>query len=187
VPPGGLGGRGTTLRPWQDRDAPALVEAWADPEVTAWSRGPDDRTLPAAQRWIEGWDERRTAGLALDLVIADPADECVGEVGLTTPAAHGTTARQRGQADEAATAGRVGLLGWWLLPRGRGRGLASSTVAGFSVWLLGDGGFSALGAAIHPDNERSILVAERAGFRRSGTAPGGELVFRLARPQGGRA
>lgn len=142
------------LRPWRIDDADALSAAWHDLRIVAGSTPPPDRSPVAAARWIAGWDERRLAGLAVDLVIADPVDDQVmGEVGF-------------GQFD---TTRRAATIGWWLREDCRGRGLASEAVTLVADWLLG-GALRHLLAEISADNPASEAVARAAGFSR--LAPG---------------
>ncbi len=137
------------LRPWRASDAVALAAAWSDPEITAGSEPPPDRSVEGATRWIEGAAERCRAGLAVDLVIADLTDDRVlGEVGLSS------IDPRRGAA----------LIGWWVADGERGRGVASAAVDGFATWAIDEAGFVALVAEIEPANEASLRVAERCRF-----------------------
>ena len=76
-----LADEGLLLRPWTIGDAAELVAAWADPDIVRWTGVPDQRDLPAAERWIAGELARRQRGMALDLVI-EVGGAVVGEVGL---------------------------------------------------------------------------------------------------------
>ncbi len=137
------------LRPWCLDDASALAAAWGDPTITAEATLPTDSTLAGAERWIEGAGERCRVGLAIDLAVADSADDrVVGEVGLTS------IDPRRGAA----------LIGWWVAEQERGRGVASTAVDGLAEWALHEAGFTALVAEISTDNEASQNVAERCGF-----------------------
>ena len=87
------------LRPWRLSDAPALAAAWQDVEIAARLPVPGDRDRTAASRWIEGWEARRRAGSALDLVICEsPDDDVCGEIGIS-------------RIDMRT---RAALIGWWL-------------------------------------------------------------------------
>ena len=50
------------LRPWRLDDAPALVAAWADPEIQRWTGVPTRRDLAAAERWIAGDADAAASG-----------------------------------------------------------------------------------------------------------------------------
>lgn len=144
---------GWHLRPWRVEDAPSLVRAWHDPAIVAGSMPPADRSLDAAERWIAGCDERRLAGVAFDLVIADDADGVVGEFGLS-----------RFDVDRAAA-----MAGWWIHEEARARGLGGSVVTAATEWLLTQG-LRAVLAEIDPGNHASVAVARRAGYARLGNA-----------------
>lgn len=161
APPPDLGRDGVWLRPWRRADASALVAGWIDDEVARWLPVPERRDLTAARRWISGWDRRRTLGLALDLVIVDDDDHCLGEVGLS-------------HVDEARSAA---LIGWWLLPAARGSGAGATAVDLAAGWLLGAVGLAALLALIDQENEPSLALATRCGFEEIGRRDDHQLVF----------
>ncbi len=153
------------LRPWRVADAPALVNAWSDPTITADATPPPDRSLLGAERWIEGTVERCLGGLAVDLVVADADDDRVlGEVGLSS------IDPRRGAC----------LVGWWTAAGDRGRGVATAAVSGFTDWALSDAGLEVVVAEIGAANEASWRVAERCGFEVL-RAPNGEQAGVMAR------
>jgi len=136
------------LRPWRGGDAPALVAAWADPEIQRWTGVPDARDLAAAERWIAGADVRRERWSSLDLVVERQA-EVVGEVGLSS------FDRDAGTVE----------IGWWTAPAHRGHGVAS-VAAGLVVgWAGEELGFASVIARCDADNPASVVVARRAGAR----------------------
>jgi RimJ/RimL family protein N-acetyltransferase len=143
-----LGDELVRLRPWRVGDADALVAAWHDPEIVAGSSPPAVRSEEAAVRWIQGWDQRRVAGLAVDLVVADPGDDRVlAEVGLS-------------RFDPRR---RAAMIGWWVAAPERGRGVAGRAVEMLVDWSL-EAGLEALVAEITEGNVASVQVAERCGF-----------------------
>ncbi len=133
------------LRPWRLDDAPALVEAWADPEIQRWTGVPSVRDIGAAERWIAGDGERRRRDLSLDLVV-DLAGAVAGEVGLSS------IDRSAGTAD----------IGWWTAPAHRGQGIATAAATLLVGWAR-DGLGLACRARCDPNNPSSVVVAERAG------------------------
>jgi len=133
------------LRPWRLEDAPALVAAWADPEIQRWTGVPDRRDLDAAERWIAGDDERRRRWLSLDLV-AERAGDLVGEVGLSS-------------IDRAAG---VAEIGWWTAAGRRREGVASTAAGLVVAWASERLGLTCA-ASCDPANPGSVAVAERAG------------------------
>ena len=143
-----------SLRPWQVHDASTLAAAWNDPTVAAASEPPPDRSIAAAERWIEGCGIREQRLLAIDRVI-DVDGLCVGEVGLSS------IDQRRGAA----------LIGWWVAAEHRGGGYASEGVRAMVALATRGFGLTALVAEIGVDNDASVRVAERAGFEllREGT------------------
>jgi RimJ/RimL family protein N-acetyltransferase len=142
-----LGDGDLLLRPWQEEDAPCLVEAWADPEIARWTGVPAVTDLEAALRWITGDAHRRARGLALDLVL-DVRGEVVGEVGL---------------ADIDGAAGTA-EIGWWVHAARRGEGLAARAARLLASWAVDELCVTTVVARCHPDNPASAGVARAAGF-----------------------
>ena len=136
------------LRPWQLDDAPALVDAWADPEIQRWTGVPERRDLAAAERWIAGDEARRRRWLSLDLVV-ERDGEVAGEVGLSS------IDRGAGTAE----------IGWWTAAAHRRQGLASTAVALVGRWAERELDL-ALTAVCDPANPASIAVARQAGINR---------------------
>ena len=173
--PGSLVGEGVALRPWRRDDAGALVAAWADPEIRAGSIPPADRSLAAAERWIEGCPHRAERGLALDLVMVDAR----GNLAASNLAASNRTASNVVVGEVGISAidqrRRAALVGWWVAAPARGQRFATAGVDLFVSWLLTDGPLDAVIAEIGVDNYQSIRVAQGAGLHRAresdGTAP----------------
>ena len=168
-----LAGTRYGLRPWTPEDASALSAAWADPEIRLRLPVPDPADETAAAKWIDGCASRRTAGLALDLVVVDLSepDRAVvhGEVGLSA------VDRNRGTA----------RIGWWTAADHRRRGAATEAVALITRWALDPLGLDALVAEVDPDNIASLTVARKAGFENLGRPVDGRTVL-VARPPEGR-
>ena len=175
LPVPALGDGVVRLRLWGAADAPALAAAWADPEVRRHAAVPEPAGVDRARRWIAGQQQRRAAGLALDLVIspvAGPA-EVAGEVGL-------------GPIDWSRATAEVGF---WVGERHRGQGLAARAVILLADWVLGtrDTAMPAVGpghlrldtliARIAPANAASAAVVEAAGFGRRGPLDDGRDLW----------
>lgn len=159
------------LRPWgaDPRDAEVLAGAWADPDIDRWTAVPDRRARDDASRWIDGADERRDQGKAIDLAITVPAGEnpVIGEVGLVV------VEPERGWAE----------IGYWLLPDWRGGGRAATAVGMLSEWVLASTPVSRLFARTRTENPAAAAVAERSGYERAGVLDGGiEVWMRDASP-----
>lgn len=135
-----------TLRPWTLADAPALVAAWADPEVQRWTGPPERRDLAAAERWIAGDEVRRARWLSLDLVV-ELGGAVAGEVGLSS------FDREAGTAE----------VGWWTAPAHRGQGVASTAATLLVAWATGPLGLTTVIARCHADNPASVVVGRRSG------------------------
>lgn len=158
---------GGALRPWAEADADRLATAWADPEIARWNPVPAEPTSERALAWIRGADQRMVGSVSLDLcIVARPAErppgthdyrsgemagemagEVVGEVGLSG-------------IDHAR---RAGLVGYWLLPGARGRGLATNALVALTHHAFGLG-LSMLVASCAIENRPSQTVARRAGY-----------------------
>lgn len=137
------------LRPWRANDAPSLVAAWADAVATGEAQPPQDRSLPGAERWIAGAEQRCRVGLAVDLVVAAADDDRVlGEVGLSS-------------IDPRRA---VALIGWRVAVGERRQGVASLAAEGFVDWALTATGLVAVVAEISAENAASWRIAERCGF-----------------------
>ena len=62
-------------------------------------------------------------------------------------------------------------LGWQLAPEAEGQGYALEAACSFRDWALSIGGLTTLVSYIHPENTRSIRLAERLGVLRDDQAP----------------
>ncbi len=137
------------LRASEPRDLPAIDAGIHDPDVIRWIGPPAGSAHDVVVRNEERWRHGSPA-----LSICDLDGTCVGKVWMTVPETDRST----------------GFVGYWLLPVGRGRGLATSAVRLLSAWALRELGVTNVRLVTAPDNQRSQRVAERSGFRR--LAPG---------------
>jgi ribosomal-protein-alanine N-acetyltransferase len=145
-----------TLRPWEPRDADVLVQGWHDPDIARFTQIPPEPTRATALRWIRAQADRP----ALDLAIVPAgATRPVGDIGLFRE----TDGPRRAE------------IGWWLLPEGRGRGLATDAVTILTAQALETR--AQVYARIKPANAPAQAVAERAGYQRLGTASDGFEVW----------
>ncbi len=151
VPVPRLCGPKTLLRPWQASDAPALVAAWSDPEISNRLSVPHPADEAAARRWISQRQQAWTEGRSVDLAVTDPpSGTVIGEVGLSS-------------FDPVR---RAALVGWWIAPDWRGRGRAGEAVRLVVDWVLSEGPLDAVMAEVAADNPASMAVARKAGLRR---------------------
>jgi RimJ/RimL family protein N-acetyltransferase len=132
------------LRAAEPRDVPAIEAGIHDPEVIRWIGPPEgsahDVLVQNEERWAHG---------SPTLSICELDGTFVGKIWLSVTETDSST----------------GSIGYWLLPVGRGRGLATSAVRLLSTWALRELGIKDLRLTTAPDNERSQRVAERSGFR----------------------
>jgi RimJ/RimL family protein N-acetyltransferase len=141
---------GGVLRPWEFTDAQILVQGWLDPDVAAWNSVPSAPTLATATSWIAGVQDRAAITQSIDWVIESYATHgVVGEVGLS------------GFSD----AHRGALIGYWLLPEGRGQGLATAAVTAVTGWAHQALSLATIVARCNTSNTASQQVAARAGYR----------------------
>ena len=159
---------GGRLRPWRGDDAESLVAAWTDPEVGRWNPVPNDPSPERAAAWIATTPDRLDEGRSLDLCLVEDDDVVLGEVGLSG----------FDQAHHAA------LIGYWLLPEGRGRGLAAAAVRTVSDWAAAELDLRILVARCATANLASHAVARRAGYTHARRDDDHELYVRRHRPHG---
>lgn len=133
------------LRAAEPRDLPAIDAGIHDPDVIRWIGPPEgsahDVLVQNDERWARG---------SPTLSICELDGTCVGKVWLSV----------------SETDRSTGSIGYWLLPVGRGRGLATSAVRLLASWAVRELGITNLSLRTALDNERSQRVAERSGFRR---------------------
>lgn len=154
------------LRPSEARDLPAIDAGQIDPDVLRWI-GPPHGT--AQEALIE--NEERWANGSPTLSICEPDGTCLGLIWINLRDPDRST----------------GFVGYWLLPAGRGRGMATRAVRLLSSWAIRELRLEHLRLRTAPENLRSQRVAERSGFRRvisNGVADGGadedgQIVFEL--------
>ncbi|MFD0419678.1 GNAT family N-acetyltransferase [Streptomyces sp. NPDC127108] len=152
------GAPGMVLRPWDDGDAAALIDAYRDPLLRRWTRVPV-RDHAEAARWLAV----RHKGWATEEYVSFVVEEEHGGEG------HG--GGRRLVANVAVKAPRnstgVGEVGYWTVAAARGRGVASRAVDALTDWAFGTYGASGLHwlRLLHQvDNVASCRVAAKAGY-----------------------
>jgi RimJ/RimL family protein N-acetyltransferase len=141
------------LRTWTTADAPLLMEASADAAIRRFSlhrSGPF--TLAEAEEQLRDCE---TTWLTSDALGRPTGSLVITELGT------GASIGQCGV--DGWSDGDVAQIGYWVLPRARGRGIATRAVVELTSWLF------ALGAqrvvlTVAEENHASIRVAQRAGF-----------------------
>ncbi|MGA5816787.1 GNAT family N-acetyltransferase [Kitasatospora sp. NPDC094028] len=140
---------GLLLRPFEDADAPALIEAYRDATLRRFTRIPLDGPEQAA-RWLalqyDGW----AAGTRYSFAVLD-AGELVGNVAL-----------KRG-----TSGGEAAEVGYWTAAPARGRGVAPRAVEAVTAWAFeafAPGGLRRIDLLHQVDNPASCRVAEKSGY-----------------------
>jgi RimJ/RimL family protein N-acetyltransferase len=142
------------LRPWVERDVPAITSACRDDDIAWWlDQVPqpyseaDARTYVAMTR--RGWKEGTHAAFA---VTDAETGEVIGSIGL-----HWLDLEQG-----------VAEVGYWVRLEARGRGVATRATTLLSRWAIASCGMKRLQLRADRRNAASQRVAEGAGFRREG-------------------
>jgi len=144
------------LRPWEAGDVACAAEG----------KGVDSS---AALAWIETQLRRQADGAGLSLAMAAPAGEALGCISLNARPKPGSAPVGGPDAGlvfevQAGTAG----IGYWVLTRARGRGLATAAVRMLTRWAIAEAGLQRIEALVEPGNRPSLRVLERCSFRREG-------------------
>jgi ribosomal-protein-alanine N-acetyltransferase len=140
------------LRRWAESDIHCVEEASSDPTIPKGTTVPARFTPTEGLAWVERQWGRAESGEGVSLAIADAVSgEALGAVVLLLR-------RQPLTAE----------MGYWLIPRARGRGLGSRAVALLARWAVTESRLARVEALVVPDNVASQRVLEKAGFRREG-------------------
>lgn len=134
------------LRAWRDDDAQVVLAAGRD-ELISRYRYSLPRTAADAKRWIAKTHTDRLAGERLELAIVEQG-ALVGSVALAD-IRHGNA-----------------MIRYWLLPQGRGHGLATRSVGLLIEWAFATLGIGRVAAFIELENAASRAVLDRCGFVR---------------------
>ena len=145
-----LGG-GIELRPWAEADAPAVMAAYADPDIQRWHvRGIDsiDEARETITAWRRAWAQERR----LEWAVAETDGAVLGRLALK----------------DLVLFDGIAKIAYWTVPAARGRGLAPRALAAAGGWAF-DVGFRRLELEHSTQNPASCRVAEKAGFPWEGT------------------
>ncbi|MFF4160090.1 GNAT family N-acetyltransferase [Streptomyces sp. NPDC001678] len=155
-----LSAEGLLLRPLRESDEPAVAEALRDADILRWAAGHATVRAPVHERaavWlrsrISGW----AAGDAYFAVTDGTTGEFHGALGV----------REINRLPDQA------VVGYWVTPRSRGRGVARTaldTAAGWALAAPEDGGLGVHRISLDhvESNVASCRVAVAAGFRPEG-------------------
>jgi [ribosomal protein S5]-alanine N-acetyltransferase len=139
------------LRRWLESDLGCVEEASRDPQIPEGTTVPATFTEAEGRAWIERQWGRADSGEGLSLAIAEAdSGEALGAIVLLL--------RRPDTAE----------IGYWLVPRARGRRLGSGAVRLLAPWALSEAGLARIEAFVEPENAASQRVLEGAGFQREG-------------------
>jgi ribosomal-protein-alanine N-acetyltransferase len=138
------------LRPWRVSDVPAVVEAYRDPAIQRWHVRSMSET--EATTWVLAWADRWAAETAASWAVTVDG-VLVGRMGLRV-------------LDLAEGHGDVA---YWVLPAGRGRGVAPRALAAVTEWMFTHVGLHRISLEHSTSNEASCRVATKAGYAVEGT------------------
>ncbi len=139
------------LRPPDEGDVPALVQAVGEDPDIAWFIPliPTPYTEADARAWLSGLPDRFETIREVSFAITQRGDdELIGAISV------------RLHPD--------GSIGYWIRESSRGQGLMTEAVNAVVRWAATEHGLDDLHLTTHPDNLASQRVAEKAGFVRGG-------------------
>lgn len=144
---------GLRLRPWERTDAEQIISAFGDPAIRHYSKhvvdtGADALAFVTAR--ASAWDK----GTGVSWAVTDAESGTVlGHVGVNL-------------VDRALD---YATVGYWLLHRARGRGVATAAVIGATDFAFRHLDLHRIELAHAVENAASCAVARRAGFAYEGT------------------
>ena len=121
-----------------------MLAAGQDPLISRYRYSLPD-TPEAARHWVASTETDRNHGTRLELAVEENGTP-VGSVSLTN--------FEHGNA----------MVRYWLLPAGRGRGLATTAVGFLATWGFAKLAIGRLAAFVEVENTASVAVLKRSGF-----------------------
>jgi RimJ/RimL family protein N-acetyltransferase len=137
-------------------DVDSVLEYFSDPVAMEFIDEPTDKPADARaaiERWLRRWE---ADGLGFFAVDRKEDGVMVGRIGLLV---WDTTTWESSTLAESGERGQV-ELGWSLAQAHWGRGYATEAALAARAWAY-EQGVASLISLIHPDNVRSIRVAEK--------------------------
>lgn len=142
-----------TIRPWVRTDASGVMDAFEEPSIQQWHMRRLE-TKQEAVAWIKEWHRRwRAESDASWAVTGDDGANLLGYVALRS------VDLEFGFAE----------ITYWVLPRFRGRRVATNACSVVAGWALADLGLHRLEVRHSVDNPASCRVASNAGFELEAT------------------
>jgi RimJ/RimL family protein N-acetyltransferase len=141
------------LRPWEPRDADAVLAACQDGELLRWTTLPNPYTAADAREWVQTLSPAAwRTGTGAHFAVLDAVDERVlASVGFN-----------------AFTAGAA-EIGFWCAAPERGAGVVTEAVGAVCRWGFGALGLQRITWLAYVGNVASRRVAEKCGFTFEGT------------------
>ncbi len=143
------------LRPWHSDDAPAVMGAFAQPDIQRWHVRRIDSEAEARD-WIGGWSRHWDRESDASWAIARTDDHAIGQVGLRTIMLFAAQAQ----------------MSYWVLPDARGARVAARATRALTQWAFDTLGLHRLFLMHSTANPASCRVALNAGFQPEGTMRG---------------
>ena len=138
------------LRPWAVDDAPALMAACREPEISHWCAMPKPYSYGHAMAWIgdtaTAWSEGRDAHFAIDDAATGHVVGAIDLVGVDLSEAHGR-------------------LRYWVRAARRREGVARRALSLLAAWAIDELALERLEVCEAMGNLGAQRVAEAAGFR----------------------
>ena len=141
------------LRPWEEGDLEAVIEACRDPEIPRWTAIPSPYNEQDARRYLGRAELDRLAGRELALAVVDPG----------TGALLGSCGLARFDWED-----RKAEIGYWIAAGARRQSAGTRATRLLSRWAIERLGLERLELLAHPANEPSQRLAANAGFTREG-------------------
>jgi RimJ/RimL family protein N-acetyltransferase len=153
------------VRPWEDDDLPALLDAIDDAEIYRWiDLIPQPYTEDDGRQWLAESRDARTAGTATNFCVVDAADgRVLGGIGV----------RWSPERD-------VGEVGYWVRADARGRGVGRALMQA-ATERARQLGLTLLWLTTHDESDACAFY-EAVGYTKLGVIPGYSL-----RPDGSAA
>lgn len=140
----------TMLRPWRDSDVSAVTAACQDPEISRWTRVPENYSESDARAFLLYRYDALLAGTTAPFAIVTSQDQLLGSVSLL-------------RLDPAHLRGEVG---YWLAREARGQGHATRALRLIAQWGFAALGLERIDLLAATGNAPSQQVAKRGGFTR---------------------
>ena len=141
------------LRPFLPDDADAVFAACQDPEIQRWTTVPTPYNHADAVEFVASCPDHWENGNPTFACVDRASDKLLGSFDL-----------------QECTAEEGPLIGFWVAPGARGRGVAVAAVQRLAHWAFDDLDLPRVRWAAYVGNTASRRVAERAGFVMEGTA-----------------